>query len=124
MNLEILATTFVTIAAMQFIRLLLMIHKYKYVALCKVLEINDKSVSVKYTYASDKYSGYRSGHTGEVKYTDKHSIGDEFYAFVNRYNSQDLVGYEYIDDLKVAHGVLIWSIASIILLFIETIERM
>lgn len=75
MNLGILATIFVTIAAMQFIRLLIMIHVYKYVALCKVLEINNKSVSVKYTYASDKYSGYRSGHTGEVKHTEKHNIG-------------------------------------------------
>ena len=124
MNLEICVTIFASLATISFVRLLIMIHKYKHVALCKALEINGNSVSVKYTYASDKYSGYRSGHTGEVKHTEKHSIGDEFYAFVNRYNSQDLVGYEYIDDLKVAHGVLIWSLASIVLLFIETIERM
>lgn len=123
MSLEICVTIFASLATVSFVRLLIMIHKYKHVALCKALEINGNSVSVKYTYASE-VPCYRDGNTGEVKHTDKNSIGDEFYAFVNRYNSQDLVGYEYIDDLKAAHGVLIWSLASIVLLFIETVERM
>lgn len=106
MNLGILATIFVTITAIQFIRLLFKIHAYTYVALCKALEINGNSVSVKYTYASEAPC-YRDGHTGEVKHTDKHNIGDTFYAFVNRYNSKDLAGYEYIDDMKAGYGVLV-----------------
>lgn len=67
---------------------------YKYVALCKVLDINDSSVSVMYTYAS----GY-PGYTGEVKNTslDVTTIGNEIYAYVNRNNSSDLMGYNYVE---------------------------
>lgn len=123
MRLEICVTIFASLATISFIRLLIMIHKYKHVALCKALEINGNSVSVKYTYASEAPC-YRDGHIGEVKHTDEHNIGDTFYAFVNRYNSKDLVGYEYIDDMKAGYGVLIWSIGAILILLIMTIERM
>lgn len=46
MRLEICVTIFASLATISFIRLLIMIHKYKHVALCKALEINGNSVSV------------------------------------------------------------------------------
>lgn len=78
-----------------------MLYKYKHVALCKVLDINDSSVSVMYTYASG-YPGYRSGYTGEVKNTslDVTTIGNEIYVYVNRNNSSDLLGYNYVEEVR------------------------
>lgn len=104
-----------------------MLYKYKYVTLCKVLDINDSSVSVMYTYAS-VHPGYRSGYTGEVKNTslDVTTIGNEIYAYVNRNNSSDLMGYNYIEEVR-DHA---WNSAIAIVLglmcciFLGLIERM
>lgn len=99
--MKICLTVFLSCTAMTLFRQLYMLYKYKYVALCRVLDINDSSVSVMYTYASG-YPGYRSGYTGEVKNTslDVTTIGNEIYAYVNRNNSSDLMGYNYAGEVR------------------------
>lgn len=104
-----------------------MLYKYKHVALCKVLDINDSSVSVMYTYASG-YPGYRSGYTGEVKNTslDVTTIGNEIYAYVNRNNSSDLMGYNYVEEVRdhVWNSVIAIALGLMCCIFLGLIERM
>lgn len=96
-------------------------------ALCKVLDINDSSVSVMYTYASG-YTGYRSGYTGEVKNTslDVTTIGNEIYAYVNRNNSSDLMGYNYVEEVRdhAWNSVIAIALGLMCCIFLSLIERM
>lgn len=100
-----------------------MLYKYKHVALCKVLDINDSSVSVMYTYAS----GYH-GYTGEVKNTslDVTTIGNEIYAYVNINNSSDLMGYNYAEEVRdhAWNSVIAIALGLMCCIFLGFIERM
>lgn len=120
-------TVFLSCTAITLFRQLYMLYKYKYVTLCKALDINDSSVSVMYTYASG-YPGYRSGYTGEVKNTglDVTTIGNEIYTYVNRNNSSDLMGYNYVEEVRdhAWNSVIVIALGLMRCIFLGFIERM
>lgn len=124
--MKICLTVFLSCTATTLFRQLYMLYKYKYVALCKVLCINDSSVSVMYTYASE-YPGYRSGYTGEVKNTSLDAtIGNEIYAYVNRNNSSDLMGYDYVEEVRdhAWNSAIVIALGLMCCIFLGIIERM
>lgn len=125
--MKICLTVFLSCAATTLFRQLCILYKYKYVALCKVLDINDSSISVMYTNTSG-YPSYRSGYTGEVKNTslDATTIGNEIYAYVNRNNSSDLMGYNYVEEVRdhAWNSVIAIVLGLMCCIFLGLIERM